>query len=107
MREILVNHAHARAAKKRGGDRKRVTLGETRLGATAADPLDVVALDEALQKLESREDSRSARFAQIVEMRLFAGMQTNEIAEYLQLTRRTVERDLKTATMLLLADVGD
>jgi RNA polymerase sigma factor (TIGR02999 family) len=97
MRQILVNHARDKAAAKRGGpDARRVTLHE----ADATDEnavMDVLALDEALQAL-ANESERQARIA---ELRLFGGLSAGDIAEVLDLSRRTVELDWKMAKAFL------
>lgn len=87
MRQILVEHARARGAKKRGGQRQRVTLDE---GAAAAPPREVelVALDAALERLE-RIDPAHAR---IVELRFFGGLTNEEAAEALNVSPATVKR---------------
>jgi RNA polymerase sigma factor (TIGR02999 family) len=89
MRQILVNHARDKSALKRGGpDAHRVTLIESdavqEFGA-----LDVLALDEALDVLHKLD----ARHARIAELRLFAGLSAEEVAEALDLSKRTVELD--------------
>jgi RNA polymerase sigma-70 factor (ECF subfamily) len=92
MRRILVEHARARDAAKRGGRGQRVTLQE----AMALDPHrpdDVLALDQALTHL-AQVDPRGAR---VVELRLFAGLQVNEVAEVLGISARTVKGDWQMA----------
>jgi RNA polymerase sigma-70 factor, ECF subfamily len=92
MRQILVDHARARHADKRGGSRIRVPLEETSLADNQS--LDEIAeLDEALCALE-KIDTRSAR---IVELRFFGGLTNEEIAELLNISARTVIRDWEFA----------
>jgi RNA polymerase sigma-70 factor, ECF subfamily len=107
MREILINHAIARGAVKRGGQQDRVSLDLSCVAGEAPrwSDLDLVALDEALKKLESRADPRSARMAEIVERRFFGGQGIREIADGFNVTPRTVERELKVALMILLAEI--
>jgi RNA polymerase sigma factor (TIGR02999 family) len=98
MRQILVDHARARAAKKRGGGEKRVSLDDQddaaanepfgRAVQLRMDPVQLLAINEALDDLEKVD--RDA--AQIVKMRTFAGMNPDEIAALLGASRRTVER---------------
>ena len=76
MRRILVDHARARRAAKRGGDWQRVVLDDVASDGSSAG-LDLVALDEALSEL-ARHDERKAT---IVELRFFAGMSVAEVAE--------------------------
>jgi RNA polymerase sigma factor (TIGR02999 family) len=88
MRRILVNHARDRAAGKRGGDMRRVPLSEVD-GAGKPRDVDVIVLNDALDQLGAF-DSRKSR---IVELKFFGGLTTDEIAEVLQLSPATVERD--------------
>lgn len=92
MRRVLVHHAEAVKAAKRGGGRGRVTLTD-RPGEVSEDPLDVLALDEALEAL-AQEDPRKAK---VVELRFFAGLENREVALALGVTERTVERDWRMA----------
>ena len=88
MRQILVDHARRRAARKRGG---RVTMvGLDELSMPTAEPgIDVLALDEALNDL-TRLDARLCR---VVELKYFSGLTIDETAETLQVSPATVERD--------------
>ncbi len=96
MRRILVEHARKRRAVKRGGMPTRVTLDEA---DTPVEPLDVdvVALHEALSKLEE-VDSRQSR---IVELRYFGGLNMEETAEVLSVSPATVKRDWRVAKLWL------
>lgn len=110
MREILINHANRYRAAKRGGDRWRRILfveGVHDVDEKPLDLADLLALDEALARLESRSGERAKRMARIVEMRLFGGMSSQEIADHLGLSARTVERELKAAITVLIADMGE
>ena len=100
MRRILVNHALAKKAKKRGGSNRRVALDEA-LVMFEERAEDLIALDEALKELE-KEDERKAR---VVEMRFFAGLTEEEIARALDVTTRTIERDWRVARAWLKARV--
>lgn len=88
MRQVLVDHARARRAAKRGGDPTRVTLDD---GMRAAeDPaFDAIAFHDALEAL-SKEDERAAV---VTEMHVFGGMTLTDIAEALGVSRRTVNSD--------------
>jgi len=88
MRQILVDHARKRKAKKRGGDRQRVTLVETLL-PNHVQWDELLDLDEALNRL----DSVDARMRKVVEYRFFGGMREKEIADVLNVSARTVQRD--------------
>jgi RNA polymerase sigma-70 factor (ECF subfamily) len=87
MREILIERARARVAQKRGGHAVRVTLEDV-LFATQGASVDVLALDEALQRL-ARLDERRAR---VVELRYFGGLSVEETAAALDLSPATVKR---------------
>ncbi|MCI0442032.1 sigma-70 family RNA polymerase sigma factor [bacterium] len=88
MRRILVSHARKRAAAKRGGHEQRVSLSIADLSSKRQD-VDVLMLDDALNKLASR-DFRKSR---VVELKFFGGLKTDEIAELLQISGATVERE--------------
>lgn len=92
MRRILVDHHRRRAATRRGGGQRMVTLVEDP-AQTFADPLDFIALDEALIEL-AEMDERAAR---IVELRFFGGLSVEETAEVMSLSTPTVKRDWRTA----------
>ncbi|HET7452064.1 MAG TPA: ECF-type sigma factor [Thermoanaerobaculia bacterium] len=90
MRLVLVDHARARRAAKRGGDANRVTLNET-LALSPGRAPDVLEVDEALSRLAGVDE----RKAQVIELRYFGGMNREEIAAALRLTVSTVKRDLR------------
>lgn len=97
MRQILIEHARARAQKKRGGGWARITIGPALAGDGGPD-LDLLALEEALTFL-SRSHPRKAR---VVELLYFGGMTAAEAALVLGVTSRTVERDWRFARLWLL-----
>jgi RNA polymerase sigma factor (TIGR02999 family) len=88
IRRILVDHARARASGKRGGERQRLTLSATD-AAEPADGVDLIALDDALQHLAAIDE----RQARIVELRYFGGLTVPEVADLLEIGRRTVDRE--------------
>lgn len=88
MRQILVDHARARNALKRGGGAARITLDGNDPG-TPDTTLDVLAVHDALAALRQTDE----RSAAVVEMRIFAGMNLEEIAAVLGVSRRTVDGD--------------
>ena len=92
MRNILVDHARAKLADKRGGGGKREDLHEAMLGMES-DPAEILALHELLTDLE-KDDPRKAS---IVSMKFFGGMTAEEIAAVLGTSARTVERDWRFA----------
>jgi RNA polymerase sigma factor (TIGR02999 family) len=87
MRRILVDHARHHHAQKRGGNQQRIALPEL-AEASAADAIDLLALDEALAKLEQAHPKQ----AQVVKLRFFAGLTLEETAEVLGVSRATAER---------------
>jgi len=92
MRRILVNHARDRLAQKRGGGHVAVTLDEALLPVDLPSA-DLVALDEALVRLQAQ----SERPAQVVEYRFFGGLTHEEIAHVLDVSVPTVQRDWRFA----------
>jgi RNA polymerase sigma factor (TIGR02999 family) len=90
MRQILVDHARTRSAKKRGGDAKTTSVEtlEENTFQFRTDPAEVLAISEALTSLEAEDPDA----ATIVKMRTFVGMEMDEIAALLDVSRRTVER---------------
>jgi len=101
MRQILVNHAARHQAAKRGGGTK-VTLKEAGAVAGQAQVMNVLALDQALNKL-AKLDPRQCR---IVEMRFFCGLPEQEIAEVLEVSPRTVKRDWTMARAWLHGELA-
>jgi RNA polymerase sigma factor (TIGR02999 family) len=101
MRNVLVDHARARTAAKRGGG---AALGELHEETWAADvDLERVAeLDEALTRLEQLDE----RQARMVEQRYFGGLTLDEIAVALNLSLATVKRDLRSARAWLAAELS-
>ena len=101
MRQILVDHAKRHRALKRGGDNK-VALEEA-CGAVQRQPqVDLVALNEALEKL-AQVDPRQSR---VVELRFFGGLTEQEIAEVLNVSPITVKRDWRIARAALHNQLG-
>ncbi|MBP6772992.1 MAG: sigma-70 family RNA polymerase sigma factor [Gemmatimonadaceae bacterium] len=92
MRRILVTHAEARHASKRGGFATRVTLDES-VSWTDERDLDLVELDETLQRLAAIDP----RQAQVVELRFFAGLTIEDTAEALGISPATVKREWTVA----------
>jgi RNA polymerase sigma factor (TIGR02999 family) len=101
MRQILISHAEARRAAKRGGDTRRISLDDVDHFA-AAPEIDLIALDEALRRLE-RLDPQQGR---IVEMRYFSGLTIEEIAEAIGVSPATVKRDWSMARAWLRRELS-
>lgn len=101
MRRILVDHARAHQAAKRGGLDHKISL-EEELIFSEAKSAELLALDEALVRL-AEQDPRQAR---IVELRFFGGLSIEEIAEVLQISPRTVKRDWNMARAWLYEEIS-
>lgn len=98
MRQVLVDMARARGRDKRGGGLQLATLTERRAGSVAIDDgLDVLALEQSLQRLEQADP----RMAQVVELHFFGGLSFPEISRVLNVTERTLFRDWRTARALI------
>ncbi len=100
MREILVERARARDAAKRGGGRRRITLDE-HVGGVGEQAVDVLALDEALERL-ARLDEGQAR---LVELRYFGGLTVEETAAALRVSPATVKRNWAVARAWLYREL--
>ena len=97
MRSVIVDTARERIAQKRGGDKSHLVLS-TKISANLADVNEtVLKVHEALEALEQAEP----RLAQVAQMRYFGGYSEKEIAETLQITERTVQRDWEKARLIL------
>jgi RNA polymerase sigma factor (TIGR02999 family) len=100
MRHILLDRARDRIRQKAGGDWIKVTLTASGGPQPAIESAEqAIALDEALTRLE-KIDERAAR---VVELRWFAGMSPDQIAEIMNVARRTVDRDWQYARAFLHA----
>ncbi|MCA8977468.1 MAG: sigma-70 family RNA polymerase sigma factor [Planctomycetes bacterium] len=102
MRRILIDNARARVRAKRGGEKDGVRHSATNLAAPVRPVLDLLALDEALDRLEVI----APRKAQIVELRYFAGLTVAAVAEFLDVSVGTVSEEWKVAKMWLLRELG-
>jgi RNA polymerase sigma factor (TIGR02999 family) len=96
MRQVLVDHARQRNAAKRGGGADPITL-TAGLGSAAPSVVDVLALDQALDRLGERNE----RLRRVVEYLFFGGMTQEEVAAALGVSTRTVERDWLKARLFL------
>ena len=92
MRRIMVDRARERRSLKRGGDAMKVSLDEVAL-VSEQRAEELLALDEALEKLAVQDPRKS----QIVELRYFGGLTTEEIAAFLKISHRTVRREWRMA----------
>lgn len=101
MRRILVDHARADQASKRGGRAETICLDESLLPAATRAP-EVLALDQALDQLALLDQ----RQAKIIEMRFFGGMTEEETGDVLGISVRTVKRDWQVARAWLFKELG-
>ena len=101
MRRILVDAARSRGHQKRGGGAPVLSLDEALVVPTEPGK-DLVALDEALTALASVDSRKS----QVVEMRFFGGLNIDETAEALRVSRDTVKRDWGFAKLWLLRELS-
>jgi RNA polymerase sigma-70 factor, ECF subfamily len=102
MRRILVDHARARLAEKRGGGLQRVTLAGEELAAEDPRRIDVLALHESLERM----GAFSPRQERIVELRYFGGLSNKEAAEMLGISEATLVREWTIAKAWLRADLS-
>ncbi len=101
MRHILVDYARSKSRQKRGGWQEKITLTEG-LNKSEDRTDDIVALDEALNRLAGIEE----RKASVVELKYFGGMTFNEIGETLKISEKTAQRDWRLARMWLLRELA-
>jgi RNA polymerase sigma factor (TIGR02999 family) len=102
MRRILVDHARARRAKKRGGGFEHVTLIDEHLAAECHREIDVLALHESLERLAAFDPQQE----RIVELRYFGGLTIDETAEVVGISAATVAREWTIAKAWLRADLS-
>jgi len=100
MRRILVEHARAHNAEKRGGLAKKLSLDEAR-DVSAGAPVELVALDSALQNFAKTYPRKS----EVVELKFFGGLDTREISEVLHVSEKTVLRDWNFAKLWLCREL--
>jgi RNA polymerase sigma-70 factor (ECF subfamily) len=92
MRQILVEHARARGAAKRGGGGRKVSLDDVTLFSEER-TADLVALDDALTTLEAFDERKS----KVIELRFFGGLSLDDTAEALGVSVATISRELRLA----------
>ncbi len=101
MRQILVDHARRRNCPRRGNGPIRISIDDVQI------PVEerihsILAIDDLLEKLATEDERQS----QIIEMRFFGGLSSEEIGEVLGVTKRTVGREWKLAKIWLLREVN-
>jgi RNA polymerase sigma factor (TIGR02999 family) len=105
MRRILVDHARAQHATKRGGAMQQITLGDAHQSSSAAEDdtaLDVLALHDALERLAAIDPDQ----ARVVELRYFGGMTIEDTAEALGISPATVKREWAVARAWLRRELS-
>jgi len=102
MRQILINHAEAKQAAKRGGGWQRISVSEA-VTESGDREVDLLALNEALSSLEEMDE----RQARVVELRFFGGLTVEEAAEVLKVAPRTIELDWRMAKAWLVRQLGE
>ena len=93
MRRVLIDHARRKRADKRGGGARRITLARDVTPPGDSSDVDLLALDDALDRLAELD----ARQARVVELRYFAGLTVDEVAEALGVSPRTVAGEWRLA----------
>jgi RNA polymerase sigma factor (TIGR02999 family) len=102
MRRILIENARRKASLKRGGDHDRIEVADLP-GRSDGDQVDILALDEALRKLESEQPDK----AQLIKLRYFAGCTLEETAQILGVSRATAQRKWAYARAWLFGQLHD
>lgn len=101
MRRILVDHARANKAQKRGDGKQAIEINEAILG-TGPRVMEVLVVDEALRRLADLDQRQS----KLVELRFFSGMTEEEAGDVLGVSVRTVKRDWRIARAWLSKELG-
>lgn len=104
MRRILVDHAKMRFREKRGGTTTTGSIEELEgmeLGPPSAGDIDVLEIDDALQRLATN----NARLADLVELHYFGGLTYQELSETLKISEATVDRELRLAKAWILRQI--
>ena len=104
MRRILVDHAKMRFRDKRGGTTTTGSVEELEgmdLGPPSAGDIDVIEIDEALERLAGN----NARLADLVELHYFGGLTYQELSETLKISEATVDRELRLAKAWILRQI--
>ncbi len=103
MRQILIDHARRKGADKRGGNWKQVSMDDASDRADFGSNLDLLALDDAMQRLSEK----SPRKAQVVELRVFGGLTCDETAAVLGISSKAAEADWYGARAWLRRELHD
>ena len=101
MRQILIDHARARASEKRGGDQVAIEFDEA-FAATPSSQINLLEINDALNRLAQM----NPRMSQVVELRFFGGLNLEETAEALRVSTKTVRRDWDLARAWLYGELS-
>jgi RNA polymerase sigma factor (TIGR02999 family) len=103
IRQIVIDHARARQAERRGGGAQAVSLAVLESGRFALDDAEQwLRVDQAMRKLGQLDP----RLEKVAELRYFAGLEVSEVAEILGLSEPTIKRDSRTARAFLAAELA-
>jgi RNA polymerase sigma factor (TIGR02999 family) len=103
VRQIIIDHARARQAERRGGGAAAVSLAVLDgMGYAVDDAEQWLRVDQAMRRLGERD----ARLEQVAELRYFAGLEVEEVAEVLGISEATVKRDARLVRAFLAAELG-
>jgi len=102
MRRILIDHARGRGAEKRGGEVEKVTLDVAIASPEPSREVDILALDEALDRLKALDGTQ----AQIVELRFFGGLTIEETADVMETSPSSIKRDFRSAKAWLFRELN-
>jgi RNA polymerase sigma-70 factor (ECF subfamily) len=102
MRRVLVDHARQHQAVKRGGAELKLQPLDDAEAAVDGEDIDLVALDEALERLALLDEQQS----RVVELRFFSGLSVEETAEVLKVSTRTVKREWRSAKAWLRGELA-
>ena len=102
MRRILIDHARGRGAEKRGGEVEKVTLDVAIASPEPSREVDILALDEALDRLKALDGTQ----AQIVELRCFGGLTIEETADVMETSPSSIKRDFRSAKAWLFRELN-
>ncbi len=101
MRRILVNHAEAHHAAKRGGHAQKLSLDDA-VSFFEEEQVDLLALNEALNRLAALDERQS----EIIELKFFGGLTIEEVSEMMSLSPATVKREWNMAKAWLLKELS-
>lgn len=103
MRQIIIDHARARQADRRGGGAQAVSLAVLETGRYGVDDAEQwLSIDQAMRRLGERDP----RLEKVAELRYFAGLEVEEVAEVLGLSAPTIKRDSRIARAFLAAELA-